>query len=137
MTWYRLELKEGSDPDIESAWRAAWQVAHEDDQPNPAHGIFRATNLGKSAILYFSPMEEALADSFGAKPCAKPASAGLQLLAGHARAFETHFPDAVPTPVNKAGSTKASPFFQPSKLRRAFAPTLPLDPAQPSQPAGL
>jgi len=129
MTWYRLELKEGFDPDLESAWRAAWQVAHEGDQPDPAHGIFRASNLGKSAILYFSPSEEALADTFGAKPCRKPAPAGLQLLAGHARAFQTHFPDAVQTPENKPDSSQASMVFQPSKLRRAFAPTHPLDPS--------
>lgn len=126
MTWYRLELKEGFDPEIESAWRAAWQVAHEDDQPDPTHGVFRATNLGKSVVLYFSPSEEALADTFGAKPCRKPAPAGLQLLAGHARAFATHFPDAVPT--RAATDSQAPMVFQSSKLRRAFAPTHPLDP---------
>jgi hypothetical protein len=137
MTWYRLELQEGIEAEVDFAWRAAWKVAHEQDRPDSGHAVFRASNGSKGVILYFSPLEQTLAETFGAKPCAKPSLIGLRLVAGHRRALQTYFPDAVQNGETKPETTRAPIHFQPSKIRRAFAPTHPFDPTHPSQPAPL
>ena len=45
-------------------------------------------------IAYFSPADASLAQAVGAKPCAKPTTADLDLLAGDPACWAALFPDA-------------------------------------------
>jgi len=60
-------------------------------------GVFSYYDLSTNMVTwYFSPEATALAKTFGASPCEKPApSPGFSLLAGDGRSWEVHFPGYV------------------------------------------
>lgn len=140
MGWSRLVLKESLEPEIDAAWRAAWHVAHEGNKPSHGHAVFRASGPGKSLILYFSPLEQELAETFGAKPCDKPEPAGLRLVAGHVRAWETYFPGTVQQITRLRKGAYAFDSVRLTHSPGVFAPTHPFgvfEPTHPSQITGL
>ncbi len=70
--------------------------AHTDDANDPA--VFTRHELeGRlqcEVIAYFSPAAAALAQKLGAKPCDRPSTQDLDLLAGEPSCWATLFPDA-------------------------------------------
>jgi hypothetical protein len=49
------------------------------------------TSMHCEVRVYFSPAVESLARAFGAKPCAKPPRAGLELVAGESGCWQVLF----------------------------------------------
>lgn len=96
--WYSISLGDGMmaatpSDEIEKAFLTAFNKA---GRP-PGMAVFtRPESEGRlhcEIIAYFSPAAEKLAKSFGARPCSKPARAGLGLLAGDERSWAVLFPD--------------------------------------------
>jgi hypothetical protein len=135
MRWYRLKLKnEGLESDVDTAWRAAWTVAHDGAAPASGDALFRKNESSNALVLYFSPVERALAQTFGADLCEKPAPAGLYLIAGHIEAWATHFPESTERPSTIPHAADALESFQASVSPVAFIATNPIGLFPPTQP---
>jgi hypothetical protein len=143
MNWYRLDLRNGFEPEIDFAWRAAWKVAHEADKPDRGHALFRASGSGDTVILYFPPIEQMLAETFGARVCDRPAPADLWLVCGHARAWQHYFPGSPQQLAEQQEAALAYELLESNRPARGFAhghasayePTHPLNPFRPTEPS--
>jgi hypothetical protein len=91
MNWYSLGLAGGIKNISEGAWQLAWEVSKAGVGRDHSNAIFKKAGPDNRLILYFTPTSQMLAESFGAKPCAKPSPAGLSLVAGSERAWQIHF----------------------------------------------
>jgi hypothetical protein len=91
MNWYSLGLAGGIKNISEGAWRLAWEVSKAEAGLDHSNAIFKKAGPDSRLILYFTPTSQMLAESFGARPCAKPSPAGLSLVAGSERAWQIHF----------------------------------------------
>ncbi len=98
--WYSLSpgdgmMAGGPTVEIEDAFQRSFAAA---GRP-PEMAVFtRPESDGRlhcEVFAYFSPAAAALAESFDAEPCAKPARAGLGLLAGDERVWVILFPESV------------------------------------------
>jgi hypothetical protein len=96
--WYSISLGDGimavtPTAEIEEKFRQSFTSS---GKP-PEMAIFtRAESEGRlhcEIIPYFSPAAAGVAKAFDAKPCEKPARAGLGLLAGDERARSVLFPE--------------------------------------------
>lgn len=92
MDWWSLDLFDSVGDEVDSMWRAAWNVAYADAPLAYRCAVFRRSRPGDGATIYFSPRARELAEAFGAEPCARPAPAELQLITGDDRAWEVYFP---------------------------------------------
>lgn len=91
MRWYSLGLAGGIKDIDKGAWQLAWEVSQAEAGSDPGNAIFRKVGADNQLILYFSPSSQVLAESFGARPCAKPSPSGMELFAGSERAWRIHF----------------------------------------------
>jgi hypothetical protein len=91
MNWYNLGLAGGIKNISEGAWQLAWEVSKAGTGLDHSNAIFKKAGPDSRLVLYFTPSSQLLAESFGAKPCAKPSPAGLSLVAGSERAWQIHF----------------------------------------------
>ena len=57
------------------------------------HVLGQSVGLHCEVMVYFSPATMEVAKAFDAQPCAKPARAGLGLLAGDTRSWSVLFPE--------------------------------------------
>lgn len=91
MTWYSLGLAGGIKNISEGAWQLAWEVSQAEAGHDRGNAIFKKVEPDNRQILFFTPSAQLLAESFGARPCAKPSAAGLSLVAGSEHAGQIHF----------------------------------------------
>jgi hypothetical protein len=98
--WYSVSLGDGMtaglpSTEIEAAFESSFPAAGR----RPDMAVFtRAESEGRlhcEVIAYFSPAARQVAEAFAAQPCAKPARAGLGLLAGDERAWSVLFPEGI------------------------------------------
>jgi hypothetical protein len=98
-SWYSVSLGDGMlapmpTSQIEEAFLQLFTAAG----GPPEMAVFtRPESEGRlhcEVIAYFSPAAREVAGAFDAEPCAKPARAGLGLLAGDERAWSVFFPEA-------------------------------------------
>lgn len=94
-TWFAKAVGDGQEADgptreLFDAF-AALETASEVE---PGTGVFSRYDLEVDAVTwYFSPEAAALARTFGATPCEKPApDEALDLLVGSASSWDRHFP---------------------------------------------
>jgi len=96
--WYALNLGDGimaalPSAEIEARFRSAFTTS---GSP-PEMAVFTRPesegHLHCKVIAYFSPAAAEVARAFNARACAKPARAGLGLLAGAEHAWSLLFPD--------------------------------------------
>jgi hypothetical protein len=96
--WYSVSLGDGvmaggPSSEIEERFRSLFTAA---DKP-PDMAVFTRPEsedrLYCEVIAYFSPAASAVATAFGARPCVRPARAGLQLLAGDEQSWSLLFPE--------------------------------------------
>jgi hypothetical protein len=96
--WYCVSLGDGMlapmpSAEIEAAFLAAFAAA---GRP-PEMAVFtRPESEGRlhcEIMAYFSPAAHKVAAAFDAKPCGKPARAGLGLLAGEEACWSVLFPE--------------------------------------------
>lgn len=99
--WYFMSLGDGvtaggPSSEIEERFRTLFAAA---GNP-PDMAVFTRPEsedrLYCEVLAYFSPAAAELATVFGARPCAKPARAGLHLLAGDERSWSVLFPESGP-----------------------------------------
>jgi hypothetical protein len=98
-SWYSLSLGDGimaSMPaaQIEEAFLQSFVAA---GRPTEMAVFTRPESEGRlhcEVIAYFSPAAREVAKVFDAKPCGRPARAGLGLMAGDERAWSVLFPEA-------------------------------------------
>lgn len=97
--WYSLELGDGimaSTPmaEIEEAFLQSFSAS---GRPPDMAVFTRPESAGRlhcEVMAYFSPAAIAVAKTFDAEPCEKPARSGLGLLAGDERAWSMLFPES-------------------------------------------
>lgn len=96
--WYTLSLGDGvmaggPSSEIEERFLSFFSAA---GKP-PDMAVFTRpeseNRLYCEVIAYFSPAAAEVATAFGARPCARPVRAGLQLLAGNERSWSVLFPE--------------------------------------------
>ncbi len=97
-SWYSVSLGDGimaagQSAEIEARFTQAFAAAG-----NPAEmAVFtRYESEGRlqcEVMVFFSPTAAGVAQAFDARPCNKPARAGLTLLAGDERAWSALFPE--------------------------------------------
>jgi hypothetical protein len=98
-TWYSMSLGDGimaatPTAEIEEKFRQSFTAL---GKPSEMAVFTRAESEGRlhcEVFAYFSPVAVDVAQSFDAEPCAKPARAGLSLLAGDERAWSVLFPES-------------------------------------------
>ncbi len=98
--WYSVSLGDGimaaaPSDEIEKAFLQAFDTA---GKPSEMAVFTRLESEGRlhcEMIAYFSPAAADVAKEFDAEPCAKPARAGLGLLAGDARSWLILFSESV------------------------------------------
>lgn len=98
-SWYSLSLGDGMmapmpSAQIQEAFSGSFVAA---GRPAEMAVFTRSESEGRlhcEVIAYFSPAAREIAIAFDARPCEKPAPAGLGLLAGHERAWSVLFPEA-------------------------------------------
>ena len=98
-TWYSLSLGDGMtagipSSEIENSFARLLAAA---ERPAGMAVFTRSESEGRlhcEVIAYFSPAAGELAKAFDAEPCARPARAGLGLLAGDDAAWSMLFPEA-------------------------------------------
>lgn len=112
-----MELKSGIEEHVDEAWQAAWEAANDGEEADFSNAIFRAIGCHEALTLYFSPTAQLIAETFGAKPCDKPAATGMSMVAGDERAWEIHF-----------RGTRGGP----AKTPLAVLTAEPFEPTQPS-----
>lgn len=97
--WYSVSLGDGvtaggPSSEIEERFLSAFTAA---GNP-PDMAVFTRPGsedrLYCEVIAYFSPSAAQVATAFGARPCAKPVRAGLQLLAGDEGSWAVLFPES-------------------------------------------
>jgi hypothetical protein len=97
--WYSLSLGDGMtagapSAEIEERFQRSFASAGEP----PGMAVFtRSETEGRlhcEVIAYFPPAAVDVAKAFGARPCARPARAGLGLLAGDERSWSVLFPES-------------------------------------------
>ena len=97
-TWYSLSLGDGItsgtiSSEIESSFARLFAAV----ERTAGMAVFtRPESEGRlhcEVIAYFSPVARDLAQAFDAEPCARPARAGLGLLAGDETAWSVLFPE--------------------------------------------
>lgn len=98
-TWYTKDLGNGimaSTPAEEI--RQAFQRSSQDKGAPPEMAVFtRLESEGRlhcEMMAYFSPAAREIALAFEARPCGKPARAGLGLLAGTQESWALLFPES-------------------------------------------
>jgi hypothetical protein len=96
MGWSGLNLTAGQDEDLNAILRRAWLISYADAFLNFRSAVFRKNLPDGGSIVYFSPAAEDLGNAFGARPCIRPATNGLRLVAGDDRAWDCYFADKVP-----------------------------------------
>jgi hypothetical protein len=97
--WYLLSLGDGMlaptpASEIEETFRRAFEAA---GRPADMAVFTRPESEGRlhcEVMAYFSPAAAQVAQSFEARPCSKPARAGLGLLAGDERSWSVLFPES-------------------------------------------
>jgi hypothetical protein len=96
--WFSVNLGDGMmaggpSTEIEAAFEPLFSAAGR----RPDMAVFaRAESEGRlhcEVIAYFSPAARQVAEAFAARPCERPARAGLGLLAGDERAWSVLFPE--------------------------------------------
>lgn len=92
MGWWSLDLADIEGGEVDSVWRAAWNVAYAESPLAYRCAVFRRSHPGDGVTIYFSPRARELAEAFGAEPCERPSPADLQLVTGDERAWEVYFP---------------------------------------------
>ena len=92
MSWYRLGLVGNIEKVNQAAWYSAWQVSKAKSRVDYGRAIFYKVAGRNGLTLYFTPSAQALAETFGSKPCRKPSPKGLSLFVGDHRAWRIHFP---------------------------------------------
>ena len=97
-SWYSLSLGDGMTAGIPSAEiGTAFLRSFRAAGSPPDMAVFtRPESEGRlhcEVIAYFSPAAQNVAQAFEARPCAKPARAGLGLLAGDEGAWLLLFPE--------------------------------------------
>jgi hypothetical protein len=100
--WYSLSLGDGimaamPSSEIEELFQQSFTAA---GKPLEMAVFTRPESEGRlhcEVIAYFSPAAAEVAKAFDAQPCAKPARAGLSLLAGDERAWAVLFPESKET----------------------------------------
>jgi hypothetical protein len=97
--WYSLPLGDGlmaSEPSnrIAEAFQEAFEAAGQPADMAVFTSYDAEGGLHCGVTAFFSPAAGGLAESFEARPCARPARAGLGLLAGDERAWVLLFPEA-------------------------------------------
>jgi hypothetical protein len=99
-SWYSVSLGDGitaatPSAEIEEQFLKLFTAARKP----PEMAVFtRPESEGRlycEVIAYFSPAAEEVARAFDAEPCAKPARAGLGLLAGDQHSWSALFPESV------------------------------------------
>jgi hypothetical protein len=93
MDWFSFSLAEGYQEDLDGVLSTAWTMAYADAPLNYRIGVFRKSQAGGGAVVYFSPGARWLAEAFGAEPCAKPEPQGMTLLIGDDRTWSACFPE--------------------------------------------
>ena len=94
--WYSVSLGDGitaatPSAEIEERFRSVFAAA---GKPSDMAVFTRPESEGRlycEIIAYFSPAAAGLAKEFEARPCAKPARAGLNLLAGDENSWSVLF----------------------------------------------
>jgi uncharacterized protein (DUF2132 family) len=97
-TWYSRRLGDGmtsggAAAEIEQVFDKLFATAA---RPADMAVFTRPESEGRlhcEVIAYFSPAAEAIAETFDAEPCEKPARAGLALLAGDETSWSVLFPE--------------------------------------------
>jgi hypothetical protein len=97
--WYSVSLGDGMMASMPTAQIEAAFLPHYMAAGSPPEmAVFtRPESEGRlhcEVVAYFSPAAREVAIAFDAEPCAKPARAGLGLLAGDERAWIALFPEA-------------------------------------------
>lgn len=97
--WYTLPLGDGlmaSEPSnrIVDGFQAAYEAAARPADMAVFTRYDAEGGLHCEVTAFFSPAAAALAETFGARPCPKPARAGLGLLAGDEGAWALLFPES-------------------------------------------
>lgn len=91
MTWYSLALAGDIKNISKGAWQLAWEASQDEGGLDHSNAIFKKVGPDNRLVLYFTPSSQLVAESFGARPCAKPSPQGMTLLAGSERAWQIHF----------------------------------------------
>jgi hypothetical protein len=99
--WYSLSLGDGMTASTPSAEieEKFLQSFHATGGPKGMAIFTRPESEGRlycEIMAYFSPAAREVAIAFGAVPCARPARAGLNLLAGDPDAWSVLFPEKAP-----------------------------------------
>jgi hypothetical protein len=128
MSWYILELKVAEGELVGDSWQLAWVVSRGTGEDDPGNAIFQKQQPGRGIALYFSPSARLLAETFGAKPSAKPSPAGMTLVAGDDRAWTIHFADLSQRPAmtSRFPQKYSSRHFARTEPSRLFATTEPI-----------
>lgn len=98
-SWYSLSLGDGMtaplpSEEIAEAFEEVFAVA---GGPADMAVFTRPESEGRlhcEVMAYFSPAAQKVAEAFDAEPCAKPARAGLGLLAGNAQCWSVLFEES-------------------------------------------
>src|SRR5262249_2035242 len=98
-TWYSINLGDGimavtPSAEIEEKFQQSFIAA---GRPSDMAIFTRLESEGRlhcEMMAYFSPAAQDVAKAFDASPCAKPARAGLGLLAGDEQAWSALFPES-------------------------------------------
>jgi hypothetical protein len=93
MDWFSFSLAEGYQEDLDGVLSTAWTMAYADAPLNYRIGVFRKSEAGRGATVYFSPWAHWIAEAFSAEPCGKPDAQGMTLLIGDDRTWEACFPE--------------------------------------------
>lgn len=91
MTWYSLGLAGGLEDISEDAWHLAWEISQAETGRDHGSAIFKKVGPDHRLNLYFTPSSQLIAETFGARRCAKPSPAGMSLVAGSEHAWQIHF----------------------------------------------
>lgn len=108
----------------------AWRVAYAGEAVHPGNALFRASAGRVGATLYFSPEAGELAQVFGARRCTVPPPGQLCLIAGDARAWRLHFPEAPARVLIPDRSLASEAAIEPD------ASTVPMNTSQPGYGPG-